>query len=116
MSEDRRAYFEYLKEQRRELESKVALRGPLISAGLAIVGLIIAAVSVSVAEPVLSLLGLAVAFAGAPTATRAFVERNVSTEKLKALDAELDRLERLNRAEIEGREPGGSPPDEPPQR
>ena len=59
-----------------------------------------AVASVSVLEPVLSVLGLAVALAGVPVATKALVERSVSLEKLRALDAELDRIERLNSLEL----------------
>jgi len=109
MSDDRRAYLENLKEQRRELEPKALLKGPIVSAGLAALSIILAAAGVSALEPVLSVLGIAVALAGVPAAIKAFVERSISLEQLKALDAELDRIERLNNSEIEGREPVAAP-------
>jgi hypothetical protein len=105
MKDYRRAYFENLKEQRRELEPRTSLKGPIIGAGLTAVSVGIAIASVSIAAPVLSVLGLAVALAGVPMTTKALVERSINLEKLKRIDAELDQIEQVNRLEIEAGEP-----------
>jgi hypothetical protein len=105
MRDYRRAYFESLKEQRQELSPKASLKGPVIGAGLTALSVGVAVASVSISAPVLSVLGLAVALAGVPMTTKALVERSMNLERLKRIDAELDRIEHVNRLEIDAQGP-----------